>query len=486
VSGEHEPIAEAQDARSAPEHGQPGPLGLLALSGAGRTTLPAAVLALQRQAGNRGVNRLVRQRALRRAPRPPAARAPSRTLQRRRLPQPTALVDILSDVGPAGRVAAPDSSAHMVGLNWLWATISSDLTVAERSDLMAQGMTGMTVAQLTALPLADQTAKLAPGTAALQALKPWELQERWAQALSTVKPARMLGDPLLIDVGPRPGTSDAANIQTVVDNTNKVFDEIAAEARDQDIKDVFGAANLATAKTKYKNARKRVRCFREGARRRPSEVSAFVDEHRGRFGVEPICRVLDVSASAYYQRATGQRSQRVIGDERLLERIRELHAANSYACGYRRMWKALHRAGETVGRDQVKRLMRTNGIQGAKRRCGCAWRSPAAAPAPTSSSSITQTRLAIHELRVHSGPRRISSIGDAYDNALAESFVDSFKTELIRDRVWRTRSQLELAIVEWVAWFNTTRLHEALHDRPPAEVEALYARRYVPTPSLNQ
>jgi transposase InsO family protein len=46
-------------------------------------------------------------------------------------------------------------------------------------------------------------------------------------------------------------------------------------------------------------------------------------------------------------------------------------------------------------------------------------------------------------------------IGDAYDNALAESFVDSFKTELIADRVWRTRSQLELAIVEYAGWFNT-------------------------------
>jgi len=58
---------------------------------------------------------------------------------------------------------------------------------------------------------------------------------------------------------------------------------------------------------------------------------------------------------------------------------------------------------------------------------------------------------------------------------MAESFIDSFKTELIADRVWRTRSQLELAIVEWVAWFNTQRLHESLGDIPPAELEALYA-----------
>ena len=67
----------------------------------------------------------------------------------------------------------------------------------------------------------------------------------------------------------------------------------------------------------------------------------------------------------------------------------------------------------------------------------------------------------------------IGSVGDAYDNALAESFVDSFKTELIADRVWRTRSQLELAIVEWVAWFNTDRLHGSLGDIPPAEFETM-------------
>jgi len=67
----------------------------------------------------------------------------------------------------------------------------------------------------------------------------------------------------------------------------------------------------------------------------------------------------------------------------------------------------------------------------------------------------------------------IGSVGDAYDNALAESFVDTFKTELIADRVWRTQTQLELAIVEWVAWFNNDRLHASLGDLPPAEFETL-------------
>jgi transposase InsO family protein len=65
----------------------------------------------------------------------------------------------------------------------------------------------------------------------------------------------------------------------------------------------------------------------------------------------------------------------------------------------------------------------------------------------------------------------IGTVGDAYDNASAESFVDSFKTELIRDRVWRTRSQLELTVVEYVAWFNNERIHTSLEGVPPAEFE---------------
>ena len=73
-----------------------------------------------------------------------------------------------------------------------------------------------------------------------------------------------------------------------------------------------------------------------------------MQEHGERFGVEPICRTLGVSASAYYERASGERSDRQIEDERLLHRIREVHEANYHAYGYRRTWKALLRAGEQV------------------------------------------------------------------------------------------------------------------------------------------
>jgi putative transposase len=86
---------------------------------------------------------------------------------------------------------------------------------------------------------------------------------------------------------------------------------------------------------------------------------------------------------------------------------------------------------------------------------------------PSTSIDYTQT-LADHGLLASVG-----SVGDAYDNALAESFVDSFKTELIADRVWRTRAQLELAVVEYIGWFNDCRLQQALGDLPPSEFERL-------------
>jgi len=289
-------------------------------------------------------------------------------------------------------------------------------------------------------------------------------------------------------------------------------------------------------------------------------VSRYIDGHRGRFGVEPICSTLGVSASAYYRRATGERSARVVEDERLLELIKTTHARNYFAYGYRKMWKALLRAGESAPRCQIQRLMRDNGIQGAKRR-GKPWRTTKADPLAARHPDLVnrdftasrpnelwladftylrcwegvvffsfvidafsrmivgwqfaanmRTDLVLDALRMalttrdpgadvalihhsdagsqylsfdysqelddHDVLASIGSVGDAYDNAMAESFVDSFKTELIADRVWRTQTQLELAIVAYVGWFNHQRLHSALGDVPPAEHELLHEFRY--------
>jgi transposase InsO family protein len=118
-------------------------------------------------------------------------------------------------------------------------------------------------------------------------------------------------------------------------------------------------------------------------------VSAFIDQARARYGVEPICRTLGVSASAYYQRATGGRSERSLEDQRLVARIREVHGQNFECYGYPRVWHELQRQGEQVGRDRVARLMRQEGIRGAKRR-GKPWRTTVADPNAAKRSDLVE------------------------------------------------------------------------------------------------
>jgi putative transposase len=69
----------------------------------------------------------------------------------------------------------------------------------------------------------------------------------------------------------------------------------------------------------------------------------------------------------------------------------------------------------------------------------------------------------------------VGSVGDALDNALAESQIGLFKTELIRRRgPWKTVDDVELATLEWVDWHNNRRLHSACHDLTPVEYEQIY------------
>jgi len=69
----------------------------------------------------------------------------------------------------------------------------------------------------------------------------------------------------------------------------------------------------------------------------------------------------------------------------------------------------------------------------------------------------------------------VGSVGDSYDNALAESVIGLFKTEVIRRRgPWRNMDAVEFATLEWVDWFNKRRLLEPIGNIPPAEAEARY------------
>ena len=72
----------------------------------------------------------------------------------------------------------------------------------------------------------------------------------------------------------------------------------------------------------------------------------------------------------------------------------------------------------------------------------------------------------------------VGTVGDAYDNALAESVIGLYKTEMIKPQgPWRTAEQVELATLDYVDWFNRQRLFEACGDIPPAELEAAYYRQ---------
>jgi putative transposase len=69
----------------------------------------------------------------------------------------------------------------------------------------------------------------------------------------------------------------------------------------------------------------------------------------------------------------------------------------------------------------------------------------------------------------------VGTVGDSYDNAMAEAFNGTFKAELVHlHGPWRTRRQLEIAIVEWIDWYNHRRLHSEIGDIPPAEHETAW------------
>jgi transposase InsO family protein len=285
----------------------------------------------------------------------------------------------------------------------------------------------------------------------------------------------------------------------------------------------------------------------------------FTDDHRSLYGVEPICRVLPIAPSTYYEHAARRRDPslrpaRERRDEELRGDLRRVFGATYGVCGVRKVWRRMNREGIAVARCTVVRLMKGMGPSGAVRRKRARTTGPGpAAPYPldrvnrqfqapcpntlwvsdftcvvawsgfvyvafvidafaprivgwrTSRTAhagfvLDAPEQALHERRPANGnglvhhsdhgsqylsiryaerlaergiEPPVGSVGDSEDNALAESVIGLFRTELIERRwPWRSFEAVELATLGWVDWFNTHRLFSPIGHVPPAEAEA--------------
>ncbi len=286
---------------------------------------------------------------------------------------------------------------------------------------------------------------------------------------------------------------------------------------------------------------------------------AYIDDHKGLYGVEPICRQLPIAPSTYYEYKAREADParwpaRTRRDEALKPEIQRVWDEHHQVYGARKVWVQLHREQIRVARCTVERLMGVLGLQGAKR--GKTWKTTTPDAAAERPLDLVQrqfqaerpnqlwvadftyvstwagvvfvafvidafarrivgwrvarsmhTDLVLDALEqalwsrtgteglVHHSDRgsqylsiryterlaeagvdaSVGSVGDSYDNALAETIIGLFKTEVIhRHGPWRTMDAVEYATLEWVDWFNHRRILEPIGDIPPAEKEQRY------------
>ncbi len=288
---------------------------------------------------------------------------------------------------------------------------------------------------------------------------------------------------------------------------------------------------------------------------------SFIEAHRSVLGVEPICRLLPIAPSTYYEvvakRTDVDRlSARGRNDIAMKVEIHRVFNENFQVYGVRKVWRQLQREGYDIARCTLARLMRMMGLQGiirgkpvkttvsdkaapcpldrvnrqfrapapnmlwlsdftyvatwqgfvyvafvidafARRIVG--WRASRTAQAGFVLDALDQ---ALHDRRpvhrggfIHHSDRgvqyvsikyserlaeagiepSVGSVGDSYDNALAETINGLYKAEVIHRRgPWRNFEAVEFATLEWVDWFNNRRLLEPIGNIPPAEAEERY------------
>ena len=289
---------------------------------------------------------------------------------------------------------------------------------------------------------------------------------------------------------------------------------------------------------------------------------SFIEKHREEYGVEPICEVLPIAPSTFYEHVARTNSPelrpaREKRDEGLAVEVRRVWNENFSVYGAKKVWRQLRREGKEVARCTVERLMKVQGLRGAIRgraftrttvgnesgtrpydlvqrqfnatrpnqlwvadltyvatwagfvyvafvidvfsRTIVGWRVSTSLRSDLALDALEQAihaRSPTDDLIHHSdrGTQYLSiryterlaeagiepsvgSVGDSYDNALAESIIGLFKTEVIRRRgPWRNIEAVEHATLDWVDWFNNRRILEPIGYLPPAEFEEVYNR----------
>ena len=282
----------------------------------------------------------------------------------------------------------------------------------------------------------------------------------------------------------------------------------------------------------------------------------FIEKHREVFGVEPICRVLQIAPATFHRHAAIARNPELASDRAKqdtvdLEKIKAVHGRSRGRYGARKVWHQLRRDGHDIARCTVERLMHLQELQGVVRGQKKTTIPDPALPCPDDkvnrqfvaampnqlwvsdftyvstwagmvyvafiidvfarkivgwrvSTSMT-TSFVLDALNqaicqrcpkggglIHHSDRgsqylsiryterladagidtSVGSVGDSYDNALAESIIGLFKTEVINFLgPWKSMSQVEWETLQWVSWYNNERLHGAIGHRPPQEVE---------------
>lgn len=282
-------------------------------------------------------------------------------------------------------------------------------------------------------------------------------------------------------------------------------------------------------------------------------MTRFVEERRETFGVEPVCRVLELPVSSYYARRSRVPSRRELADQLLLCEIEQARSGYRRVYGARKTWKELRRRGVDVGRDRVARVMRAEGLEGKRRggnkrttipdetaleRAQDLLQRDFTATRPNEkwvadltyirtwngfvylafildcySRRIVGWQLATHmraelvldALEMANGLRQpeaglvahsdrgsqysslayterldelgiapsVGTKGDALDNAMAEAWVASYKTELVDGRRFPSFEHAEHETLHWISFYNNERLHKNLGDLPPTEYEQL-------------